>query len=311
MLKRICLLVLLLAPTSLCFSSAQANPHRCDVRDSVYGICLRYGGSSPVPGDGHKNPDRDHRQPAKPVCRFQGNVIPCTNGLGTWVPHRQMWCKPADPQPPKTSPIWNGHEDGVIHRCHRPKGAGVPDSEAIIMMWLPAAATTAPPDPKQMAWELITSAGFNPISIGSTPTTLEQKPKALGAIGMPLWLWPRESSPHTTGPLTASTAKAGYTVTIVARLESITWDLGDGSPSITCKHWKRFNPNSMHPETPVVCGKQFGYERQGTYTLTATSNWAIQWQGIGQEGVIPLRVSTHETLKIGELQAVITNSKRN
>lgn len=31
---------------------------------------------------------------------------------------------------------------------------------------------------------------------------------------------------------------------------------------------------------------------QGKYTLTATSNWAIQWQGIGQEGVILLRVST-------------------
>ncbi len=51
----------------------------------------------------------------------------------------------------------------------------------------------------------------------------------------------------------------------------------------------------MHRETPVVCGKQSGYERQG----------------ISQGCVIPLHVTAQETLKIGELQAVITNPKHN
>lgn len=51
----------------------------------------------------------------------------------------------------------------------------------------------------------------------------------------------------------------------------------------------------MHRETPVVCGKQSDDERQG----------------ISQRCVIPLHVTAQETLKIGELQAVITNPKHN
>lgn len=71
--------------------------------------------------------------------------------------------------------------------------------------------------------------------------------------------------------------------------------MGDGSSPITCKDLKSLHPNSMHRETPVVCGKQSGYERQG----------------ISQGCVIPLHVTAQETLKIGELQAVITNPKHN
>lgn len=300
-------LMLLLSVLGSAF--AHAEPRECVVRDRSFGVCLRYGGSSPAPGGGHENPDRGRRKTDAPECQFQGKPIACSNNLGTWVPHRQMWCSPAEPPPPPTHAVWQGRDGGVVHRCYRPKGTGVPDSEAVLLIWLPDAAGTPPPDPKQIAWELATAAGFDPITPGTTPKSLEQAPHALGAVGMPLWLWPEQPTKHQIGPVTASKSVAGYTISIVARVTSITWDLGDGSKPITCKTWKKPHPNTTLITTPVTCGRQTGYERQGIYTVTATTNWTVDWQGVGESGTIPLKTTAQATLKIGELQVLNTNPR--
>ena len=134
-------------------------------------------------------------------------------------------------------------------------------------------------------------AGLNlaPINMGIAPTPLDQNPDSLGAVGLPVWLWVETPSSNSTGPtLTSSASERGYTVTIRAQMTGIDWDLGDGGQVITCGLGNRFDPKTMGPETPVSCGRQHGYQKQGEYTITATSHWKIEWGGIGRTGVITM-----------------------
>lgn len=267
-------------------------------------------------GEGHTRPVEPGKSDGKPagpgkkrVCEADGVTLPCSTDLGVWVSHRQMWCTPIHPQPPKTDPIWAGHTDGVIKRCTRPEGIRFPDQAMSHLAWFPSNdAPPPPPDPKQLAWKALATIHLQPITPGTTPTTLEQNPNALGAVGMPLWLWPRNPTPNQTGPTTASATEQGHTVTITAKAQSITWNLGNNTPPITCTTWKQPHKNT-HPNTPVTCGAQTGYPKQGTYTITATTNWTIHWQGIGQHGTLHHTTTTQQTLKIGELQALNTNPR--
>ncbi len=198
-------------------------------------------------------------------------------------------------------------------RCTRPTGAAFPDPGMSVDLWFASEAPAAPPpppDPQAIAKELMATITIEPIEPGTTPMTLERKKDVMGAVGLPLWLWPLNPGPTTTGPLSASTTRDGYTVAIRGTLVAIDWDLGDGEEPLHCTRWKPFNPNYMDKFDKVVCGRQFGYEKTGEYTITATSHWDIHWQGIGQSGTFTHHVSTKRTLRIGELHSVIVSSKR-
>ena len=123
---------------------------------------------------------------------------------------------------------------------------------------------------------------------------------------MPVWLWSDTTDANRVGPISASASERGYTVSISAKVKHIEWNLGDGSAVIRCGIGQRFDPRTMTPETPVACGRQEGYQRQGTYTITATSHWEVHWQGIGQSGVIDFPRETKAQVKIGEIQVVTT-----
>jgi len=43
----------------------------------------------------------------------------------------------------------------------------------------------------------------------------------------------------------------------------------------------------------------------GTYTVTATSYWTINWSGIGESGVINQTYTSSVVVTIGELQTVV------
>ena len=276
----------------------------------IEGECsIEETGGHKLPGDPGRSDGKPAKPGSKPGCTLNGVAVPCTTDFGTWIPHRQEWCKPIQPQPPTTDPIWNGHQNGTIQRCTRPEGTHLPDQNMSRLVWFPATNTPPPPpDPKQLAWKALATIDLQPITPGTTPTTLEQHPNALGAVGMPLWLWPRNPTPTQLGPTTASATEQGHTVTITAKAQSITWNLGNNTPPITCTTWKQPHHNT-HPNTPVTCGAQTGYHHQGTYTITATTNWTIHWQGIGQQGTLHHTTTTQQTLKIGELHALNTNPR--
>jgi hypothetical protein len=240
------------------------------------------------------------------TCSYQGVKINCSTAAGTWSNAVGAWCKPASPQPPLTHVNWGGHTDGAIYDCSPPtSNRADPDFGLAFQRWLPAAPDLPPPDPEVLAWRALARVNLQPIDMGIAPESLATNANSLGAVGLPVWLWADTTSPNTTGPITDSASERGYTVTITARLKNITWNLGDGTPAIQCGIGQRFDPRTMGPQTPVACGRQTGYTKQGEYTITATSNWEVAWTGIGQAGVIPYPRETSSTVRIGEIQVVV------
>ena len=313
MLKHIPVLLILLLACGAYSPHAVADT---DTHASCPGklVCsVESRGGHKLPGDPGKTDDKPApgNKPANPrECSTDNQSVPCTHAFGTWIDSLRMWCQPKKLQPPKTDPIWNNKTDGQIYICTRPKGTNIADPAMQLTIWMPTNTPPPPPDPKQLAWKALATINLQPITPGTTPTTLEQNPNALGAVGMPLWLWPKNPTPNQLGPTTASATEQGHTVTITAKAQSITWNLGNNTPPITCTTWKQPHHNT-HPNTPVTCGTQTGYHHQGRYTITATTNWTIHWQGIGQQGTLHHTTTTQQTLKIGELHALNTNPKHN
>jgi hypothetical protein len=149
-------------------------------------------------------------------------------------------------------------------------------------------------DPDRLARSLLAQLELRPIEIGLVPRGAD----AMTVVGMPVWLWIEAPSRTTWGPATIS---AGG-VTLTARVQSVTWDMGDGT-TLSCgkgTEWKR----GMGGDPSPTCGHT--YEEQGSYTIRARSHWIASWSGYGQSGTIPVTLSTTRQLDVGEVQVIVT-----
>lgn len=163
-----------------------------------------------------------------------------------------------------------------------------------IVFWVPPGRSA---NPALIARQLLDRVQLRPIRIGLTP--LGQDPIAL--VGLPVWLWVEQPTRTTWGPATIS---AGG-VTLTARVESVTWEMGDRDHTrLVCGKgtvWRR----GMGGDPSPTCG--FTYLDHGTYTVRATSHWVARWSGYGRSGVIRLWASTSRQLRVGEIQAIETH----
>ena len=133
---------------------------------------------------------------------------------------------------------------------------------------------------------------------GPDPTKNEWK---MAAVGFPLWLW-------TDGPTTVSNRVRAYGVTFTLRAtwQSTTFDMGDGH-HITCTH----TPSYPTTTTPGTKSPDCGYTYltsslpKGTYPVTPTTNWKINWSALGQSGSIPGNHTGTWSLPVGELNALV------
>lgn len=149
--------------------------------------------------------------------------------------------------------------------------------EVIVALQLPSAAPRIGPDPSVNEWNM-------------------------AVVGFPLWLW-------TDGPRTLSATRSahGITFTLAATQRSTTFAMGDGN-TVSCATTQPY-PAQVTPGTPSpVCGYvyQKGKARKGTYTVTATTYWDVQWSALGYSGTLPARMTGTRELPVGELQAVVT-----
>ncbi len=287
---------------------AEATPV-CGKKDPTTGTCIHWiGGSVPAP---QPRPEPKPARPPTPqpprVCTAGPVEVPCHNTFGTWLQTYQMWCRLQSPQPPLSDPAWQGRTTGRIMTCVRPQGP-VADPGMAFTTWLPDANDPQPPpDPETLAWAAFARLDVEAITIASAPPPLETGKEVLGFVGIPIWLWAHDDSPNSRGPLTSEASERGHTVHITAHRETVVWDLDDGASPVTCKNMRPFNPRTMNRETPVVCGRQQGYEHEGEYTITATSHWRIDWNGMGRSGTLTMPLTSTATLRIGEAHALVTN----
>ncbi|MCW5950693.1 MAG: hypothetical protein KIT69_00260 [Propionibacteriaceae bacterium] len=149
-------------------------------------------------------------------------------------------------------------------------------------------------DPERLARSLLAQVELKPIAIGLVP----KDPAAMTVVGLPVWLWVDEPTRTTWGPATIAAGGVSLTATV----ESVTWEMGDGT-TVKCgkgTEWKR----GMGADPSPTCGHT--YVKQGSYTIRARSHWVARWSGYGQSGTIPVTLSTTRQLDVGEIQVIAT-----
>jgi len=287
----------------------------CQVTDPETGVCLIWIEVPGEPGDpGGEGDDGPKDTGSGAACYWDGtkqNIhkpppgpVPCTSEYGYWSNGYNCYISLLDPQPPAGDPNWQGHEpgDGAIYNCYQPQTG--------ILIWIwsqdPPPNSGTGPTPREVAQIAIEQMDLRAIDIGITPEPGED---SIGIVGMPVWMWAANPDEHTVGPITESASAGGITVTATAKLHTITWDMGDGS-EVTCMSagtaYKASYGRAKSPDCGHTYEKSSSKKPDGKYTVTATSDWVITWEGAGQTGTIRLNGLTRSAaIAVGEAQVLV------
>lgn len=230
--------------------------------------------------------------------------MPCQTEHGYWSNAELCYLRLATPQPDPGSPFWEGSyvDFGAVYECYRPQ------TDQLVLVWFadPPPNSGSGPTPREVAQQAINRMGLHAIDIGITPSPSED---SIGIVGMPVWMWAARPSPHTVGPITASASAGGITIAATATLHQITWSMGDGT-DVVCKTagtpYKPGFGKKASPDCGHVYDKSSSHQPQGKYTVTATSDWVITWEGAGQTGTIRLNGLTRSAqISVGEAQVLV------
>ncbi|MER6610796.1 ATP/GTP-binding protein [Streptomyces sp. NPDC000927] len=244
------------------------------------------GGTKPV---GRTEPDRSKNHgkgPAKGKGPISG--MPCTYKL-------------ADPQPPAGSVEWDGHQPGDGAVYEKTCAPGNTDAAITQLVWAPSPPAAAQVDPAVLAEQAVDKMLLSGPRIGITP-----KPGNTGVVGMPVYMWTATGA-ETYGPNTATATAGGVTVTATAKVSKIVWQMGDGT-TVTCttagtpykaEYGKTPSPDCGHRYT-----RPSSVQPSGTYHVTATSTWTIDWTGGGQNGQLTETRASAVDITVAEVQVL-------
>ena len=208
------------------------------------------------------------------------------------VDGRTVRLYPRRPKPPAVIPeCWEGAQELVKCRI-------VPDEEPSDQ-----AAPVAAPSRERVERTVrsLVSRMELPVPtplVGPDPSVNEWN---MAVVGYPLWLWTDDP-----GSMSSTVTGNGITITINARRGATTFDMGDGG-KVVCTQMSAYRA-SVKPATPSpTCGYVYGWPSlpKGTYAVTASSAWVVDWSALGFEGTIPVTVTASRQLPVGELHAVV------
>ncbi len=178
---------------------------------------------------------------------------------------------------------------------------GVPYLHCMIGACQPAApvATVAPETVARAAVARLQLAAPTP-TVGPPPSINRWK---MAAVGYPLWLWVEGN----TSPSPVTVTNGPLSVSLRAHVTGITFDMGDGH-TVSCtgggSRWTR----DVAAGTPSpTCGYRYRKPSlpDGSYTITATTRWAVDWNINGTTGTIPYSQTATTSLPVGELQVLV------
>ena len=287
----------------------------CQQTDPATGECLVWVEVPGGPGDpGDPGDDGPKDTGTGASCYWDGTEqgiskpppgpVPCTSGAGYWSNAYSCYIKYVDPQPPPGAPFWEGAylDYGAVYQCYQPQ------TDLLVMLWLaePPPSSGAGPTPREVAQMAMNQMDLNAINIGIAP---EPGDGNVGIVGMPVWLWAANPDSHTVGPTTASASAGGITVTATARPQRFGWDMGDGT-TVTCNGagtpYKASYGNRTSPDCGHVYEDSSSTNSGGKFTVTATSDWVITWEGAGQTGTIRLNgLARSVEISVGEAQVLV------
>lgn len=198
-------------------------------------------------------------------------------------------CPPAAGAVPKAQGKPAGRGEWVLVTCRKSSGGN-----AQYWVSVDAAGNPGAVDPAVLARSLLARMRLYAITPGITP--LSKAPDSMGLVGLPVWLWVESPTRSTWGP--SSIAAGGISMT--AKVESITWEMGDGT-RLSCGQGTEWTPARGAVPSPT-CGHV--YDQQGTFRVRAISHWAARWSGYGQSGVIRFDLTRSWDYRVAEIQVV-------
>ena len=284
------LTVAMLAAPGLASPASAAPPVECARKDAQTGICLVEASS---PGQGAGNNSNVNTGGGAGGGEPDASPNPCTYAV-------------ANPQPWFGHPVWAGQTPGSgtiwVFTCPRPAGLGSGLWTGMVFLPNGAGAPAAPPvDPRAVAQQAIDSMTLRAPEIGLAPP----QGSASGLVGLPVWMWV-EPGVDTTGPAQASASVGAVTVTAVAQVSRVLWDMGDGN-AVTCGVGTPYRPGAETASPD--CGHVYAQASSrhapgGAGPVTATSTWTISWSGGGLSGTQTLELSSSAQLFVGELHVL-------
>ncbi|WP_172885531.1 hypothetical protein [Jiangella sp. DSM 45060] len=182
------------------------------------------------------------------------------------------------------------------------------------LMWLADAPGEQPVvvDPEAVAQQVLEGMTFEEPELGLAPRPVEEAPGSIGLVGAPVWMWVANPGPTTWGPVEESRTVGGVMVTVVAEVESVTWDMGDGR-RVRCGSAGDVYAPRLGVRASPSCGHVYtqtsGDQPDAAYAVTATANWTATWTAsTGAEGTLePPRPAATAHVRIGERQVIETD----
>ncbi|WP_223145088.1 hypothetical protein [Actinotalea subterranea] len=233
-----------------------------------------------------------------------GEVVPCFSETFGWFNDAdRCYYDLLTPQPDASNLAWDGHyPDGAIYvvTC-----SGLPfGGSGGGWTWL---ATTPPGfgdvgiTPAQMAQRAVDQMRLTGPAIHLTIASDQT-----GLVGVPVWLW-TDVTPTTWGPNSATASVPGLSVTARAQATQIVWDMGDGNTRVCTGPGTPYSDGAVRSPT---CDYQYERSSAGlpddAYPVTATTTWEVTWSGGGTSGSLTVTRTSATTVRIGELQVLVT-----
>lgn len=263
------------------------------------GVC--YSGGTPETPPGETPPGETVGGGGPPVCvrTYLGkeHVIDCDGGsAGSWS--NAHGCFIARTEQQVAPPVGEDAALGAWYTCT--PGDVVGDARPTTQVWIDGAPV---PNitPGEAAAQLVGGFQLQGIDIGLAPDPAA--PGASAYVGVPVWMWVENPTPLSYGPYTESAAIAGFAVTATARVASVQWTMGDGR-TVTCGAGTAYSTARGLVDSPD-CGHRYSaVSGGGSFAVTATSQWRVEWSAGGQTGVIPIQTQSTTDLAVRELQSV-------
>ncbi|MDG4807156.1 hypothetical protein O7634_10380 [Micromonospora sp. WMMD1120] len=227
------------------------------------------------------------------VCQWNGRTIPCYDDLLGWF-NRGDGCYYKTTEGPVEPPAG---QQWYLQTCN----GGDVGAQDTVLLDGPPPGFGAPPDPEELARRALASIKLLPAPLGVAP----RKRVGPGLVGLPVWMWSEQSTAYF-GPIGARASDRGVTVEITALVDRIVWDMGNGD-TVTCDDagTEYKSRGERAGRTSPDCGYDKGYQKAGTYRVTATTHWTVTWRGGGESGeILVTRNSGVVPIQINELQVV-------
>lgn len=262
--------------------TAQADDPTCQQYDAN-GQCtihIKDPGSSSQPGSTQSSGGGNHN-PGPTVCKTEkGNIVPCYDDFFGYFYLNQYgdaeYVKLSQPQPPKSSPLWEGHTTGAIYDFIFVEGCGQCTNGGSGWMQNPPPGMVVPPDPGDVARDILaTMTMIQPTFHRSPSETNSYQGRAFTYVNTPTWFW---TDPADFHPLSKTATNTGVTVTVTATPTTLTFDAGNGASKSCGGPGTAWTTGYGNDVSPSGCSYTYtNVSAAGPVTSKLSTQWDITW----------------------------------